>query len=153
MSWKVKRTVFRDWISIIQPEDDWSLFNLVQTIKQKVYNLPRKVIEPPMKIVTSLQVDKNIVIQTTKEKAQKSPEIQTPQVVKQKEEAVPQSEDKTLKSPQRHTEKIPQEIKEEDEILKNPEVILPAVTMVPTIDTLGDSNLTKRKPEITSDRE
>lgn len=45
MSWKIKRTVFRDYISIIQPEEDWSLFNLTQNIKQKVYNLPRKVFE------------------------------------------------------------------------------------------------------------
>lgn len=47
MSWKIKRTVFRDWVSIIQPDDDWSLFNLVQTIKQKAYGMPRRVFEVP----------------------------------------------------------------------------------------------------------
>lgn len=151
-SWKMKRTVFRDWISIIQPDDDWSLFNLVQTIKQKAYGLPRKVFEVPKETKPTTPTHQ----QTPKEKSQPATEIQTPGPNSQSDDKVivPQVEEKLSKSPEKQPEKIEEEpVVSTIEVVKEVSSNLPQVTMVPSSDTIGESSLVKRKPEIDSDRE
>lgn len=43
-SWRTKRTVFRDHISIIESEEEWSLYNLVQSVKESIFKRPRTVL-------------------------------------------------------------------------------------------------------------
>lgn len=104
LSWKIKRTVFRDYASIIQPEEDWSLFNLTQNIKQKVYDLPRTVFEKKEKpqekrdTIVPVAVEEKLdpIAQNDKERsdpiAQNEEEKSKPAIQEQEKPAVPQQE-------------------------------------------------------------
>lgn len=158
MSWKVKRAVFRDWISVIQPEEDWSLFNLVQAVKIKVFNLPRKVIEIPKEVKPAPVVVAPVVvpekIQETPPKIEKQQPVVEPVVAapaKMAEESIAVPEEKVAKSPEKLPAKLENEL--EQPVAIDAGHLLPQVTMVPSSETMGESNLAKRKPEIASDRE
>ena len=134
LSWKIKRTVFRDYASIIQPEEDWSLFNLTQNIKQKVYDLPRTVFEkkekpqekPDTIIPVAVEEKSEPIVQNDQEKSkpiiqeQESPAVQQQeklkQVVQEQEKPVFQQQEKL-----KPAETIVQEIVKSTEIKVTPE--------------------------------
>lgn len=164
MSWKIKRTVFRDYISIIQPEEDWSLFNLTQNIKQKVYGLPRKVFEKKERLVekpeqASSQIEDPKKTSSQEEEKPKTEEI-APEVVKSPEvKPVPEPIiEETKKQPEKPIERkeekpIVRKAEIEEESIESKAVDLPQVIMTQSGDTRQESSLVKRKPSIGSDRE
>lgn len=158
-SWKLKRAVFRDCFNLIEPEDDWSVFNIVQNVKQKIYNLPRKIFETKEK---SKKDDEK-----PKEKEQAPSNINPKKEDSKLQETTPQHLAKVIEediskeeSPKEEAlKKLEEDNKEKTLLQESPKIQemaideLPAVIPNQSSQTCPTSNLAKRKPEISSDRE
>lgn len=164
----MKRAVFGEMTPLLDAKEDWSLYNIVQTVKTKVYNQPRdKIIEEETEVKDSKEdksEKKDTKGQPKKDKAEdrenEAVEDQEPvkEVASQDEkglQTVPETQNETLDSsqqggqPEKTSPHIDKKIEDEEEVKKNEESPVKETShhKASPEKEKEDSSLTKRKPE------